>query len=71
MSLIPRFLQRQWTDLNLRKKGAIVLLLPLLALLANTAATRILLNSERDADFWVKHTLEVRVCLQSIVLVTT
>jgi signal transduction histidine kinase/DNA-binding response OmpR family regulator len=59
--------RREWANLPLRAKGVVVLLLPLAALLLNSAANSLVASEQRRAQRWVIHTLDVRVLLEHVI----
>ncbi len=54
---------RYWGDLSLRLKGATVITIPALALIATALATYSIAVARQDAQAWVTHTFEVRTAL--------
>lgn len=56
----------KWGDLPLRVKGIVVVSLPLIVLLLNSASTYVLDLQKQKAERWVTHTLNVRVALEQL-----
>jgi signal transduction histidine kinase/DNA-binding response OmpR family regulator len=63
---MPSWFGRRWGNLPLRRKGIAVLLLPLAALLLNSVSIYIVGLQQQKAQFWVIHTLEVRIRLGEV-----
>jgi signal transduction histidine kinase/DNA-binding response OmpR family regulator len=63
---MPSWFGRKWGNLPLRSKGIAVLLLPLAALLLNSASIYFVGVQQQEAQFWVIHTLEVRIRLGQV-----
>jgi signal transduction histidine kinase/DNA-binding response OmpR family regulator len=59
--------RKQWSNLSLRAKGIVVLLLPIAALVLNSMASTLVASAQQRAQSWVIHTLDVRVLLEHLV----
>ena len=66
LSAANRWLTRYWGNFSLRKKGLVFLLLPVGALLLNTAVMYRFAEQTERGQFWVIHTFQVQLTLQEI-----
>jgi CHASE3 domain sensor protein len=65
---VTKWCRQWWGDLSLRNKGIVSFLLPIGALLLNSALLYRFDSERQNASFWVMHTFQVQLELQHILV---